>query len=218
MLTDVVYKDLRDKILSLTLKPGTPLSFTNLKPLYNVSISPIRDALKHLENEGLVTIRPQSGTSVALIDMAKVRDERFRRLYLELGAVEKAFDRGISSRLLSEIEATIEQQKKAFACRDTIAFMELDNAMHRLLFRACDHEKVFDSMLDTSGNYHRIRMVSYLFDDIFSNAIDQHETILNALKAGSRDLVMQLERNHISKMDIETSGYQKAYPQYFKGL
>ena len=216
MLTDVVYKDLRDKILNLTMKPGTPLSFTNLKPLYNVSISPIRDALKHLENEGLVEIRPQSGTSVALIDMSKVRDERFRRLYLELGAVEKAFDKGISLQLLSQMENIIGKQKTAFAGRDATKFMELDNAMHRLLFEACGHEEVFDSMIAVSGNYHRIRMVSYLFDDIFSNAIDQHETILNALKANSMDLVMQLERNHISKMDIETSGYQKAYPQYFK--
>lgn len=216
MLTDVVYNDLRDKILSLTLKPGTELSFTNLKPLYNVSISPIRDALKHLENEGLVEIRPQSGTSVALIDMAKVRDERFRRLYLELGAVEKAFDRGISKQLIAQWEDNIEKQKKAFACRDTITFLELDNSMHRLLFEACGHEKVFDSMLATSGNYHRIRMVSYLFDDIFSNTIDQHTTILNALKANSIEMVTQLERNHISKIEIETSGYQKAYPQYFK--
>lgn len=216
MLTDVVYNDLRDKILSLTLKPGTELSFTNLKPLYNVSISPIRDALKHLENEGLVEIRPQSGTSVALIDMAKVRDERFRRLYLELGAVEKAFGRGISKQLITQWEDNIEKQKKAFACRDTITFLELDNSMHRLLFEACGHEKVFDSMLATSGNYHRIRMVSYLFDDIFSNTIDQHTTILNALKANSIEMVTQLERNHISKIEIETSGYQKAYPQYFK--
>ena len=216
MLTDVVYNDLRDKILSLTLKPGTELSFTNLKPLYNVSISPIRDALKHLENEGLVEIRPQSGTSVALIDMAKVRDERFQRLYLELGAVEKAFARGISSQLISQWEDNIEKQKKAFACRDTITFLELDNSMHRLLFEACGHEKVFDSMLATSGNYHRIRMVSYLFDEIFSNTIDQHTTILNALKANSIEMVTQLERNHISKIEIETSGYQKAYPQYFK--
>jgi DNA-binding GntR family transcriptional regulator len=216
MLTDVVYNDLRDKILSLTLKPGTELSFTNLKPLYNVSISPIRDALKHLENEGLVEIRPQSGTSVALIDMAKVRDERFRRLYLELGAVEKAFGRGISKQLITQWEDNIEKQKKAFACRDTITFLELDNSMHRLLFEACGHEKVFDSMLATSGNYHRIRMVSYLFDEIFSNTIDQHTTILNALKANSIEMVTQLERNHISKIEIETSGYQKAYPQYFK--
>ena len=216
MLTDVVYNDLRDKILSLTLKPGTELSFTNLKPLYNVSISPIRDALKHLENEGLVEIRPQSGTSVALIDMAKVRDERFQRLYLELGAVEKAFGRGISNQLITQWEDNIEKQKKAFACRDTITFLELDNSMHRLLFEACGHEKVFDSMLATSGNYHRIRMVSYLFDDIFSSTIDQHTTILNALKANSIEMVTQLERNHISKIEIETSGYQKAYPQYFK--
>ncbi|MBQ3829378.1 MAG: GntR family transcriptional regulator [Spirochaetales bacterium] len=216
MLTAVVYNDLRDKILSLTLKPGTELSFTNLKPLYNVSISPIRDALKHLENEGLVEIRPQSGTSVALIDMAKVRDERFQRLYLELGAVEKAFGRGISKQLITQWEDNIEKQKKAFACRDTITFLELDNSMHRLLFEACGHEKVFDSMLATSGNYHRIRMVSYLFDDIFSSTIDQHTTILNALKANSIEMVTQLERNHISKIEIETSGYQKAYPQYFK--
>ena len=216
MLTDVVYNDLRDKILSLTLKPGTELSFTNLKPLYHVSISPIRDALKHLENEGLVEIRPQSGTSVALIDMAKVRDERFQRLYLELGAVEKAFGRGISKQLITQWEDNIEKQKKAFACRDTITFLELDNSMHRLLFEACGHEKVFDSMLATSGNYHRIRMVSYLFDDIFSSTIDQHTTILNALKANSIEMVTQLERNHISKIEIETSGYQKAYPQYFK--
>ena len=174
------------------------------------------DALKRLQTEGLVDIRPQSGTSVALIDMSKVRDERFRRLYLELGAVEKAFDKGISLQLLSQMENIIGKQKTAFAGRDAITFMELDNAMHRLLFEACGHEEVFDSMIAVSGNYHRIRMVSYLFDEIFSNAIDQHETILNALKANSMDLVMQLERNHISKMDIETSGYQKAYPQYFK--
>ena len=216
MLTDTVYNDLRNKILSLTLKPGTPLSFTNLKPLYNVSISPIRDALKRLDNEGLVTIKPQSGTYVALIDMLKTRDERFMRLFLELGAIEKAFDRGIDKQLLYQWEDSIEKQQSAFECRDTTTFLELDNSMHRLLFLACGHERVFDSMLATSGNYHRIRMVSYLFDDIFSNAIEQHRQILKALKVGSLEEVLKLERLHISKLETETSCYQKAYPQYFK--
>ena len=216
MLTDMVYDDLRKKILTLEMKPGTPLSFTNLKPLYNVSISPIRDALKHLENEGLVEIKPQSGTYVSLIDMSKVRDERFRRLYLELGAIEKAFDDGISKQLLDQWENMINAQQDAFNCRDTITFMDLDNAMHRLLFSACRHEKVFDQVIATSGNYHRIRMVSYLFDDIFSNAIEQHKRILEALKSGQKDEVLALERRHISKLDNETAGYRRAYPQYFK--
>ena len=55
-----------------------------------------------------------------------------------------------------------------------------------------------------------------LFDDIFSNAIRQHEEILDALKSGSLENVLALERSHISKIDTEASGYQKAYPQYFK--
>lgn len=216
MLTDVVYKDLRSKILSLALKPGTPLSFTILKPQYNVSISPIRDALKHLENDGLVEIRPQSGTTVSLIDMKAVRDERFRRLYLELGAVEKCFDKGISTQLITKWENSIKQQEQAFDVRDTSLFLDLDNAMHRSLFEESGHEKVYDLMLTSSGNYHRIRMVSYLFDDIFSNAIEQHKEILNSLKSGSLDDVLSLERKHISKIDLETSGYQRVYPQYFK--
>lgn len=216
MLTDLVYNDLRSKILSLEMKPGTPLSFTTLKPLYNISISPIRDALKRLENEGLVEIRPQSGTSVALIDMAKVRDERFQRLYLELGAIEKAFEDGISNQLIEQWEISISKQQDCFSCRDTITFLKLDNQMHRLLFQACRHEEVFDQILSTSGNYHRIRMVSYLFDDIFSNAIEQHKAILAALKSGKINEVLELERRHISKLDMETAGYRHAYPQYFK--
>ncbi len=216
MLTDVVYSDLRSRILRLSLKPGTPLSFKILKPQYNVSISPIRDALKRLESEGLVEIRPQSGTTVSLIDMKAVRDERFRRLYLELGAVEKCFDKGISQQLISKFEDSISRQAQSFEVRDTGLFLDLDNAMHRMLFEECGHEKIFDSMLSTSGNYHRIRMVSYLFDEIFANAIEQHRGILSALKSGSMEAVLQLERKHISKIDLETSGYQKVYPQYFK--
>lgn len=198
------------------MKPGTPLSFAILKPQYNVSISPIRDALKRLESEGLVEIRPQSGTSVALIDFAKVSDERFRRLYLELGAVEAAFEKGITENLIASWESNLDNQHKAFEARDTETFMDLDDNMHRLLFEACGHESIFDSMKANSGNYHRIRMVSYLFDEILENALVQHGEILQALKEGSVEKVMKLEREHISKIDTETSGYQKSYPQYFK--
>ena len=216
MLTDVVSASLRENILNLNLKPGTPLSFSTLSSQYNVSISPIRDALKRLESEGLVEIKPQSGTSVSLIDLDKVRDERFMRLYLELGAIEKLRKTGISDLLIDRFEALICLQNEAFSCRNTTKFLALDDQMHRLLFSECKHEKVFDLVKSSSGNYHRIRLVSYLFDDILKSALDQHSLLLEALKSKDVDKLLELDRKHISKIERETAEYQKAYPQYFR--
>jgi len=216
MLTDKVYSDLKKKILSLSLKPGSPLSFSALKPLYKVSISPIRDALKALESEGLVEIKPQSGTFVSLIDLEKVRDERFSRLYLELGAIENAGKNGFGDELASEWERLLDDQKAAYSCRNTGKFLELDDSMHSLFFKKCNHIQVFESMKNSSGNYHRIRMVSYLFDDILQNILVQHQGLLDAIRTGNPDAVIALDRKHISKIETETSDYQKAFPEYFK--
>lgn len=219
MLTDIVYADLRDRILNLSLKPGTPLSFSALSTQYNVSISPIRDALKKLASEGLVEIKPQSGTSVSLIDLERVRDERFMRLYLEFGAIEKLGARESGYErigLVSKWEDLIARQHEAFSCRDTAGFLALDDCMHMALFEETGHSRVFESIRSTSGNYHRIRMVSYLFDDILKNILVQHAQLMEALKAGDVERLLELDRKHISKIEVETAEYQKAYPQYFR--
>lgn len=216
MLTDVVYDSLRDKILNLNLNPGTPLSFSTLSSQYNVSISPIRDALKRLATEGLVEIKPQSGTYVSLIDLEKVRDERFMRLYLELGAIEKLGSFGISDCLIDKWDELICLQNEAFSCRNIAKFLELDDQMHMLLFKECKHEKVFELVKNASGNYHRIRMVSYLFDDILKNILVQHKELLEALRKRDIQELLRMDRQHISKIEIETAEYQKAYPQYFR--
>lgn len=216
MLTDNIYQDMQDKILSLELKPGTALSFSNLTPLYHVSISPVRDALKRLASEGLVEIKPQSGTYVSLIDLSKVRDERFTRLYLELGAIEACARAGFGADLAHKIESLIEEQQKAFNCRSTSLFLSLDDQMHSLFFSQCNHDRVFENIKANSGNYHRIRMVSYLFDDMLQNALNQHKAILEAVKANDTQKVLSLERLHISKIENETADYQASYPQYFK--
>lgn len=215
MLTDKVYADIRDRILNLSLKPGTPLSFAALSAQYHVSISPIRDALKRLASEGLVEIKPQSGTSVSLIDLDKVRDERFIRLYLELGAIEK-LDKAKWPLIAIQWEELLSRQHEAFSCRDTTGFLMLDDSMHKMLFDATGHSKVFESIRSSSGNYHRIRMVSYLFDDILQNTLMQHSQLLEALKSGDVQRLLELDRRHISKIEVETADYQKAYPQYFR--
>ena len=88
--------------------------------------------------------------------------------------------------------------------------------MHMALFEETGHSRVFESIRSTSGNYHRIRMVSYLFDDILKNILVQHAQLMEALKAGDVERLLELDRKHISKIEVETAEYQKAYPQYFR--
>lgn len=215
MLTDIVYSTLRNKILNLSLKPGESLNFNDLRKTYGVSNSPIRDALKRLESEGLVYIKPQSGSSVAKINLKLVEDERFKRLYLELGAIEQCFGIGMSKILIEKFEDLIEKQKEAFEVRDRELFLNLDDQMHRLIFEECGHEEVFDSLMATSGNYRRIRIVSYLFDEVFKCSLDQHVEILKALKDRDKERTIFIVRSHISRIENETFAYRNTYPQYF---
>lgn len=215
MLTDKVYDDIKKNILNLTLKPGSRLNFPALRSIYGVSNSPVRDALKRLEAEGLVCIKAQSGTSVAKIDLNMVEDEKFRRLYLELGAIEQLFEKGISEDLIKKTEQLIDRQRCAFELRDRELFLSLDDQMHRLFFEENKHEKVFDSMISSSGNYTRVRMVSYLFDDVFKCSLDQHILILKAIEDKDIGRTLYLEKTHISRIENEIFAYRNSYPLYF---
>lgn len=215
MLTDIVYDCTKKSILSLTLKPGSKINFSHLRTLYGVSNSPVRDALKRLEAEGLVCIKAQSGTTVAKIDLKKVEDERFRRLYLELGAIEQVFEKGLSDTFINKFKKLISEQEKAYKAKNIEQFLVLDDKMHRLFFEECKHEKVFDSIIATSGNYTRVRMVSFLFDEVLQVSLEQHQDILNALIDHDCQRTLNLVRAHISRIENETFAYRRSYPQYF---
>lgn len=78
-----IYDDLRQRILSLELPPGTNLLRTELAAKYQVSQTPLRDALQRLEQDGLVQIFPQSRTMVTRIDIPLIHEAYFLRTALE---------------------------------------------------------------------------------------------------------------------------------------
>ena len=82
-----VYEYLREEIVNLTLKPGTLLSRNELSAHFELSVTPIRDALMRLEEEGLVDIYPQHATRVRGISIASARQAHFLRLSIELEVV-----------------------------------------------------------------------------------------------------------------------------------
>lgn len=82
-----VHGDLRARILSLALPPGSQLSRSELQAAYGLSSTPVRDALLRLQEEGLVEIYPQSRTVVSRIDLGQAREAHFLRSSVERNIV-----------------------------------------------------------------------------------------------------------------------------------
>ena len=89
---DSAYEQIKYDIIHLQLAPGEKLSEVMLSKRYNVSRAPIRDALRRLQEDGLIDIRPQSGSIVCPISIERAVDILDVRLLLEPYAVGKAIE------------------------------------------------------------------------------------------------------------------------------
>lgn len=85
-----IFKEIRSDIINGRLPPGTRLAVEDLSNRYGTSVTPVRDALQMLGQEGLVTIKPRSGYFVTRITLKELRDMLDMREILELAAVERA--------------------------------------------------------------------------------------------------------------------------------
>ena len=83
------YKELRRSIIMGHRKPGERLSLAEITASYNTSITPVRDALHMLNQEGLVTIKPRSGYFVSNITLRELQELFEVREILELAAIER---------------------------------------------------------------------------------------------------------------------------------
>ena len=92
LTTREIYQDLWQKIINFDLFPGSRVTETELAEAYKTSRTPIREALKRLEVEGLITVRPKQGCFVRQVDIALISDYYTMRVALEAMTVELAIE------------------------------------------------------------------------------------------------------------------------------
>ena len=94
-----IYTEVRRAIIMGYRKPGERLNVEELANHYNTSVTPVRDALQSLSQEGLVTIKPRSGYFITQITLKELRDMFELRNMLELAAIERAVERVTDAQL-----------------------------------------------------------------------------------------------------------------------
>ena len=192
-----VLEFLRENIINLNLKPATPLDRQVLAEQFNLSQTPIRDALLRLEEDGLVDIYPQRATVVRRIDVKSAQRAHFLRQSVELEVV-RALAASPSQELVSRLSAILSQQANALECFDFPRFVWADQAFHRTMYEAAGVEPLWHVARRLSGNLDRLRHLHVPMPGKAANVIVQHQRILDAVAKGNVAESEQAVRSHLT--------------------
>jgi len=195
-LRDVVFKSIRDAILSGNLKAGERLMEKNLADKLGVSRTPIREALRKLEIEGFIEMVPRKGAVVKEVTPTEIADVLEIRAALEALAAKIA-----CSKLDEQAKENLIRAKEAFklAAKDNNVdqMAEKDVAFHDIIYSATGNEKLIHILNNLREQIYRYRLI-YLYDkNYIGNIIEEHEKISTAIIEGKSDFAEELSRNHI---------------------
>jgi DNA-binding GntR family transcriptional regulator len=192
-LTEQVQDALRLDILEGVFAPGQRLRPVELSERYNVSATPLREALQRLAAQSLVEIDPRMGVSVARISQGDLRDIHWLRGVLESIALERAIERGDGAwekSLRAAYTALKGQTEDA-----PIAWSGAHRRFHEALFAACGSPwllRVLDTLYDHSERY---RMVSV--QKATDDALREHEAVFSATVGRDSSRAVKALRRHI---------------------
>lgn len=198
------YEYLMDAILSNRLHPGEPIIETEIATALNTSRTPVREALKALEADGLVSHYPLKGTFVSEITPYDVEDIFNLRIMLEVSALQLAFDK-ITEEELNEIENMF-SALNAESSRQ--AYHNADKSLHSLIVDKAGSIRLRQFLNILNIQIERFRRIAAFEPTRLTNSRKEHLEIINKLrqkdiKACEKSLKMHL--TNVKNSTLETA-------------
>lgn len=195
-LRDVVFNTLRQAILRGELKPGERLMEIQLANKLGVSRTPIREAIRKLELEGLVLMIPRKGAEVAEITEKSLRDVLEVRRALEELAVELACEK-ITDVQIQELRDAAEEFRESLKEGDITRIAEADVKFHDVIYMATDNQKLIQLLNNLREQMYRYRVEYLKRSDFHQQLIDEHEEIIETIESGQKDRAVQVVCQHV---------------------
>ena len=199
-LRDVVFNTLRTAIITGEFAPGERLMEIALADRLGVSRTPVREAIRKLELEGLVVMIPRRGAEVARITEAGLKEVLEVRCAMEELAVELACKRSDKASLEQLKEA---HQKFVDAVKngDTLEITNQDEAFHECIFEMSRNKRLVQVVHNLKEQMFRYRM-EYVKDVSYhEELIKEHETLLQAIRKGHEEEAREIMKHHIQNQE-----------------
>lgn len=199
-LRDVVFNALRKAILTGRLKPGERLMEVHLGEMLGVSRTPIREAIRKLELEGLVIMVPRKGAEVAGMTVKSMQDVLEVRRSLDVLSVELACERRTAAEL-ERLKEAGDNFARAIKTGNAAVMAEADVIFHDIIVAATGNRRLQQILNNLAEQIYRYRFI-YLQDDIRHEIlVAEHEAVYQGI--GNRDIAaaVQAVRVHIDNQE-----------------
>jgi DNA-binding GntR family transcriptional regulator len=206
---------LRAAILDVSLSPGMPLSEQEIASRSGTSRTPVREALLRLADEDLVEIRPQRGTYVARMDMARIAEALFVREAIEAAVIRRVCALADRHALVQQVTAIVRDQSRAAAAGDVATALDADARFHRAIVEASGLPGVWRIVQGLRDLHHRIRAIAVPELGSARTAVADHRRIVTALRAGDAARATAALAEHLGRNLTLARGIAARHPGYF---
>ena len=193
-LREVVFHTLRKAIIQGELQPGERLMEVTLANKLGVSRTPVREAIRMLELEGLVVMIPRKGAEVAKITVRDLKDALEVRMAIDSLSVKLACERLDEN---TEIKQACVAFREAVKSKNVQAIVEGDERFHNTIYRASKNQKLITIAMNLREQVYRYRF-EYVKDFSYhENLIREHDQITEAILKGDVETAQKIMKEHI---------------------
>ena len=202
LLAEHAYRELRDRLVTLRIAPGAPIDEDLIGRELEMGRTPVREAIKRLALENLVTVFPRRGTfasEINITDLAQISDVRAQ---LEGHAAYRAAER-ITDGQRAELSGLLEELRASPGTDDLESLMALDARVHRFIYRCAANP----FLEETLGRYFNLSLrIWYLVIDrlphLFAR-VHEHQDALLAISTGDAERARDILAAHIATFERE---------------
>lgn len=199
-LRDVVFNTLRKAILTGELKPGERLMEIHLANRLGVSRTPIREAIRKLELEGLVIMIPRRGAEVAQITEKSLKDVLEVRRALDALCAELACDR-ITEEEQGRLKEACGAFERATRTKDATIIAKADVKFHDIIIQATGNQRLVQLINNLSEQMYRYRFEYIKDENRHDSLVNEHRIIYQSIVSGDKKRAAETARLHIDNQE-----------------
>lgn len=199
LLKEQIYREIKNRIITCKLKPGSFIKETDFERDLKVSRTPLREAFNKLEEEGLLKVISKKGVQVKSLSLMSIAHTYEARLLLEpfiLNNYWNAIDITAMQDIKNKMLRLIEQKPLRVSDQYIQAFFKLDNQFHRLICNSCNNEYLNKVLQQVDDEVERVRM-QLGHNSRYMESAKEHIAVITAIQDNNKKEAVAALVKHI---------------------